>query len=164
MIEDTSSRNTKMCHLLACGCRRVCACNIKTAHKQNNRSNQHSVGTDYWSPNVCRPWISTWFDTTEKEKGHNTYLESGCESNEKQAPNIGTSSAKQTFPTQSRRIQYNECTSVPSNPILPPSHSIIGHPSLKIYKFRLPHHLLNLLDHIVDGCHDHASNLPTGWM
>ena len=65
---------------------------------------------------------------------------------------------KFVFPTQACRQDH-----IPNDPILP-SFTIIGHPSLRIYKFRLPNHLLHLLDHIVDGCVDHASTLTTGWM
>jgi hypothetical protein len=55
----------------------------------------------------------------------------------------------------------------PSIPIIPamlPSYHIVGHPSLKIYKFRLPHQLLHLLDFIVAACHNYACSLPNGWM
>ncbi len=56
------------------------------------------------------------------------------------------------YPTQAQRVRYHE-------PVC-----VIGHPSLKIYKFQLPPHLLHLLDHIVNGCDDYASTLPGGWM
>ena len=55
------------------------------------------------------------------------------------------------YPTQSQRVHYH-------GPIC-----CIGHPSLKIYKFRLPPHLRNLLDHIVNGCDEYAATLPGGW-
>ena len=43
------------------------------------------------------------------------------------------------------------------------NHEIVGHPSLKIHRLKLPAHLLSLLDTIVSGCEMHASALPTGW-
>lgn len=56
------------------------------------------------------------------------------------------------YPTQSQRVHYHE-------PVC-----AIGHPSLKIYKFQLPPHLLHLLDYIVIRCDDYAATLPGGWM
>ena len=40
---------------------------------------------------------------------------------------------------------------------------VIGHPSLRIYKLRLPFSLVLLLDQIIDGCESHASCSPSGW-
>lgn len=54
------------------------------------------------------------------------------------------------YPTQAQRVHQPVC--------------VIGHPSLKIFKFKLPPHLLHLLDHIVNGCDEYASTLPGGWM
>ena len=42
-------------------------------------------------------------------------------------------------------------------------HEMVGHPSLKIHRLKLPSHLLPLLDTIVSGCEMYASTLPTGW-
>ena len=42
-------------------------------------------------------------------------------------------------------------------------HQVVGHPSLKIFRLRLPPHLLHLLDGIVLGCEAHAATLPSGW-
>jgi hypothetical protein len=42
-------------------------------------------------------------------------------------------------------------------------YQVVGHPSLKIFRVRLPPHLLHLLDGIVLGCEAHAATLPNGW-
>ncbi|KAL3770295.1 hypothetical protein ACHAW5_000674 [Stephanodiscus triporus] len=70
---------------------------------------------------------------------------------------------KHVFPTQSRRVQHNEISSVPNALVLPPCYGIVGHPSLKIYRFQLPGNLHPLLDHIVEGCANYANSLPSGW-
>ena len=56
------------------------------------------------------------------------------------------------YPVQTRRVHYYY-------PICS-----IGHPSLNIYKFHLPPHLLHLLDYIVNGCNQYAATLPGGWI
>lgn len=43
-------------------------------------------------------------------------------------------------------------------------HQVVGDPSLKIFRVRLPPHLLHLLDGIVIGCEAHAATLPNGWL
>jgi hypothetical protein len=43
-------------------------------------------------------------------------------------------------------------------------HQVIGDPALKIFRVRLPPHLLHLLDDIVLGCEAHAATLPKGWI
>jgi len=43
-------------------------------------------------------------------------------------------------------------------------HQVVGDPSLKIFRVRLPPHLLHLLDGIVLGCEAHAATLPNGWL
>ena len=105
------------------------------------------VGSRYSrSPNpVCQPW---------------THSHMYC----RPVGSCSYNDGKSVFPTQSRRIHHNEVSSMPRTPILPPSHTMVGHPSLQIYRCRLPHHLLHLLDKIVDGCHNHAATLSTGWM
>lgn len=40
---------------------------------------------------------------------------------------------------------------------------VVGHPSLRIYKLRLPASLVLLLDQIIDGCERHARCSPSGW-
>lgn len=54
------------------------------------------------------------------------------------------------YPTQAQRVHHE--------PVC------VGHPQLKIFKFKLPPHLLHLLDHIVNGCDEYASSRPGGWM
>ena len=151
--DNASKRAKTMCSLLACGCRRICACSIKETCKQ------HPSDSEYWSSTTSRPWIS-WSGVPDKDKAK-YFQQSG---GKKRDAETELPHDKTVFPTQSRRYPHNEITSsVSYNPILPPSHSIVGHPSLRIYKFRLPTHLLHLLDLIVDGCQKHAGNLPTGW-
>lgn len=162
--DNSSNRKAKLCKFLACGCRRVCSCSkdMKSADKHDDSSRQHPVGADYWSQNPCRPWISSWFDNVDKTVEHsNFYRHEMSVRNEKLDDKLDLYHGGSVFPTQSRRI---ETATMPITHILPPSHSIIGHPSLKIYRFRLPNHLLHLLDQIVVGCADHAKDLPTGWM
>lgn len=68
-----------------------------------------------------------------------------------------------SFPVQAR---YKP-SQVPRNIKLPTMtlyHQVIGDPSLKIFRVRLPPHLLHLLDDIVLGCEAHAATLPKGWL
>jgi hypothetical protein len=43
-------------------------------------------------------------------------------------------------------------------------YDVVGDPSLKILRLRLPPHLLDLIDKIVLGCEAHAASLPSGWL
>jgi len=43
------------------------------------------------------------------------------------------------------------------------NNDIIGHPSLQIRRFRLPPHLLKVLDRIVSQCEQYAATQPGGW-
>ncbi|KAL3808222.1 hypothetical protein ACHAXA_011290, partial [Cyclostephanos tholiformis] len=115
----------------------------------------------YWSPYPGWTWIPSWFDSAEKS-GACTYR---CEkefSHGRKTDDEGV--GKPVFPTQSRRSSHDEIASEPKALTLTPSYSVVGHPAFKIYRFRLPHLFLPLLDHIVEGCANHANSLPTGWM
>ena len=160
---EATSRKAKLCKVLACGCRRVCSCKNKSTENHDKGTKHYPPGADYWSPNPCRPWITSWFDG--KEEGYSNTYQSEMESSQTAKLDYKRDlyqGGRHVFPTQSRR-GHGDTETMPIPPILPPGHSIIGHPSLKIYKFRLPNHLLSLLDQIVDSCAHHASNLPTGW-
>lgn len=161
-----------MCNFIVCGCRKACSC----ADINEEQSASYLLEGAHWSANPCRPWISTLFGAHHTHEWASYSLSmnnAGDRSHEyqrrmEQASN-GVSDDKmntnfRNFPTQSRRMHYHESTAVPNTLMPPPSFSIIGHPSLKIYRFRLPHHLLQLLDYIVEGCHKHAAKSPTGWM
>ena len=148
MDRGMTSRKAKICKFLACGCKRVCSCSyMRSADDEyEDHSKQYPSGADSRSPNpVCQPW---------------THSHMYC----RPVGSCSYNDGKSVFPTQSRRIHHNEVSSMPRTPILPPSHTMVGHPSLQIYRCRLPHHLLHLLDKIVDGCHNHAATLSTGWM
>lgn len=150
MDNDCFSRKSKLCKFLSCGCRRTCSC--KSAKPTDNSAKQYPYGAGYWSP-YPGPWVPSWFDNTDKP-------------GEQRVPGEIElyRGGRFVFPIQSRRTHRNESATIPCSPILRPEHSVVGHPSLKIYRFRLPPHLLPLLDLIKDGCCDHANSLPSGWM
>lgn len=66
------------------------------------------------------------------------------------------------FPAETRRSTIQK-KSISTSPIFMPRYDIIGHPSLRIYKFKLPTNLLHLLDYIVKSCNSHALCLQRGW-
>lgn len=69
-----------------------------------------------------------------------------------------------TYPVQAR---YAPPQAVPRNitmSTIAVSHQVVGDPSLKIFRLKLPPHLLHLLDPIVLGCEAHAATLPNGWV
>ena len=67
------------------------------------------------------------------------------------------------FPVQAR-YQFGQPKRMSVQAPLPLcNHEMIGHPSFKIHRMRLPSHLLPLLDTIISGCEMHASNLRNGW-
>ena len=148
---ESSSRKLKVC----CRGKRVCSCDKECIIEQDNNGNSSSK--QYQSGG--RPWIPSWFDNGA-DRHHASIDKSTTICNHKRLEEKMDvyRGGKFVFPTQACRQDY-----IPNDPILP-SFTIIGHPSLRIYKFRLPNHLLHLLDHIVDGCADHASTLTTGWM
>ena len=167
-----TSRKSKLCKFLSCGCRRICSCNEEdTKPTSDARIKQYTYDAEQrYSPNPCsRPWMSSWFDSTDRSSAEhrNTYCTHDIETTYSKTYDDKMDfyrGGRSAYPTQSRRIKYNAVTTIPTDPILPPSHSVVGHPSLKIYRFKLPPHLLHLLEQIVAGCAEHASSLPTGWM
>ena len=67
------------------------------------------------------------------------------------------------FPVQAR-YQFGQAKRIAVQAPIPlRNHQIVGHPSLKVHRLRLPSHLLPLLDTVVSGCEQHASGLPIGW-
>lgn len=161
MDRDRSDRQERMWNPLPCGCRRVCSCKcVLSSDDDGGRSKQYSPTADHWPSSPCKPWIPSWFDSPKApERSQETERASGDKQHGKMVmPPEGT-----IYPTQAMRTHRN-AVAVPNNPILPPSYRVVGHPSLKIYRFRLPYHLLQVLDKIVDGCQGYAANLSTGWM
>ena len=69
----------------------------------------------------------------------------------------------ETFPVQTRYNLGQVRRMSLETPFPFVNHQIVGHPSLKIHRLKLPSHLLPLLDTVVRGCEMHASTLPTGW-
>ena len=72
-----------------------------------------------------------------------------------------------SFPVQAR-YQFGQpkraiLTAAVPAPFPLRDHEVIGHPSLRLHRMRLPPPLLPLLDTVVQGCEQHASTLPTGW-
>lgn len=151
MIRDTSNGKSSLCKYLVCGCIRVCDCSsIKI---DNDRQNQ--LDTDCWSPNHCRPWISSWFDNDKVGD-----LQSYCRKKSADDEDGG----RRIFPTQAKRTQQFCEVESETITLTPASHIVVGHPSLKIYRCRLPQHLLYLLDQIVDSCTAYANASPAGWL
>ena len=161
---DTSSRKAKICYL-ACGCRRICSC--KDTEFDNNkddddgRSKQYSSGTS----TSTSTWMSSWFDNAHRQEDHSTICshEMRTAYNAKQMEKqMDMYHGKRVYPTQARRTHLT--FPIPNDVPNLPSYTVIGHPSLHIYKFRLPDRLLHLLDQIVVGCATYADSLTTGWM
>ena len=162
---DTSSRKTKICYL-ACDCRRICSCKDTKFDNINDdddggRSKQYSSGTS----TSTSTWMSSWFDNAQKQDGNSTI----CSHETRNAYNTKQIEKKtdlyhdkRVYPTQARRTHLTY--PIPNVVQNLPSYTVIGHPSLHIYKFRLPDRLLYLLDQIVDGCATYADSLTTGWM
>eukprot|EP00569_Conticribra_weissflogii_P009369 CAMPEP_0171369862 /NCGR_PEP_ID=MMETSP0879-20121228/7634_1 /TAXON_ID=67004 /ORGANISM="Thalassiosira weissflogii, Strain CCMP1336" /LENGTH=209 /DNA_ID=CAMNT_0011878239 /DNA_START=244 /DNA_END=873 /DNA_ORIENTATION=+ len=71
---------------------------------------------------------------------------------------------KGVFPTQAERMQHQQITNARRHLTPPPTFSIVGHPSLRIYRFQLPHHFLHLLDYVVEECQRYAARTSTGWL
>jgi hypothetical protein len=69
---------------------------------------------------------------------------------------------EEEFPVQFR--YRDDYLKLYQKPVPCRSYERIGHPSLKIIRFRLPEHLISLLDTIIDGCEEYAASLPCGWM
>lgn len=157
MNYDASSENPGICKHLVCGCIRVCSCNCVRLENEEN----YQPATVCWSPNNCRPWISSWFD---KDKAGDNIVIHRREKGTTNKKVDGDADAMRVFPTQAKRTHLIR-ENVPAPMTLPPlSHIVVGHPSLEIYRCRLPLHLLYLLDIIVDSCTAYANSSPSGWM
>lgn len=163
-ICDATSKKAKLYKYLSCGCRRICSCKeTKSDEVYDASQKQSQPGTAcYWSPYPSWTWVPFWFENSDKAVDYPATYHREMEVAHKET--IGSEGVgKHVFPTQSRRVQQDEIASVPNALVSPPCYSIVGHPSLKIYRFQLPAHLHPLLDHIVKGCADYANSLPTGW-
>jgi hypothetical protein len=163
-ICDATSRKAKLYKYLSCGCRRICSCKeAKSDEEYDDSSKQSQSGTVcYWSPYPTWTWVPFWFENSDKAAEYPvTYRREMEVAHKKTIESEGV--GKHVFPTQSRRVQHNEIAPVPNALVLPPCYGIVGHPSLKIYRFQLPGHLHPLLDHIVEGCANYANSLPSGW-
>ena len=159
---DGTRKKVKLCKYLSCGCIKSCACSVDEEEYGNSSKQHQPDAVCYWSPYPGWTWIPSWFDSTEKAEA-STYRCEMLFSHEKKTDDDGVGKPI-CFPTQSRRASQDEITSVPKALTLPPCYSIVGHPAFKIYRFRLPFRFLPLMDHIVEGCSNHANSLPSGWM
>ena len=138
---------------MCCGCGgRVCSCHI-----DSNEQVGGSHRLKYPSSISFRPWLPAWFDNSDRHKDQSNDICREVAS----ATNDVKQLDERVYPTQRRREYHEVATTIQEDTL--PSFTTIGHPSLKIYKFRLPPHLLHLLDEIVDGCSEHADSLSTGW-
>jgi len=131
------------------GCGRACSCHTEQV------SGSHRL-KPYPSSSSFRPWLPSWFDSSDRhgDQSNDVCREVSSATNNVKQPD------ERVYPTQRRR-EYHEQVAIQEDTL--PSFTTIGHPSLKIYKFCLPPHLLHLLDEIVDGCSEHADSLSTGW-
>ena len=184
-MDKIQPRENVVRRYFACGCRKVQSrVDSKPANDCGSHSKSYLLRADYWSVNPCGPWSSprhgsplihelvpsSCNNCVADNRSHMNCHEKQKESNKRHEDGVDFYSVKfcknsaGAFQTQSSRMNHHEYTNVPKTSVSLPSHSIVGHPSLKIYRFRLPHNLLPLLDYIVKGCHDHAKNLPNGWM
>jgi len=139
---------------MCCGCGRVCSCHIDSNEQV---SGSHRLKPYHPSSSSFRPWLPSWFDSSDRHEDQSNDVCHEVAS----ATNDVKQLDERVYPTQRRRQYHEVATTIQEDTL--PSFTAIGHPSLKIYKFRLPPHLLHLLDDIVDGCSEHADSLSTGW-
>lgn len=145
-------------------CSEQCLCDTKTSHRYYS-----------WSSNPCHQWVASLFNPNETPFSssnptvgmHSLYrsyrrgdypVTSGNHSEKQLSSREITKCDK--FPIHARHTA--QCK-LPTIPVFMPSYIIIGHPTLKIYKFKLPSNLLHLLDFIVNSCNKHAGSLRSGW-
>lgn len=163
---------------LGCRCREKCSCRtILDCYDQQMKS--HRIGVDYWSTNPCQPWVTSLFSSNASAGSHRTNSTVGMLYDNRGSYQRGTLNvainnntvsfmSSQTitrndeFPAETRRSTIQK-KSISTSPIFMPRYDIIGHPSLRIYKFKLPTNLLHLLDYIVKSCNSHALSLQRGW-
>lgn len=120
-------------------------------------------------PNVWPPNFHQ-FNTHLTSSTPQTPSFGGLSSNVLSPPNLYrvASAATPPVPTPSYPVQARYEPSDIRRSIKPSTmtlyHQVIGDPALKIFRVRLPPHLLHLLDDIVLGCEAHAATLPKGWI
>jgi len=69
-----------------------------------------------------------------------------------------------SYPVQARHASPQVPRNINMSTNMAVYYQVVGDPSLRIFRVRLPPHLLHLLDPIVLGCEAHASTLPEGWL
>lgn len=140
---------------MCCGCGKAVCSSIDC--NEQEVSGSHRLKPYHPSSSSFRPWLPSWFDSSDRHEDQSNNV---CHEVASVANNVKQLDER-VYPTQRRREYHEVATSIQEDTL--PSFTTIGHPSLKIYKFRLPPHLLHLLDEIVDGCSEHADSLSTGW-
>lgn len=160
--------------MVSCKCNKDCLCDATTTANYNGQHTESNpLGSDYWSVNPCQPWVSALFnghvDTSSNIlSSYYTQREISFESRysyqfgDDHGRNEHITSRKDGYPNQARRKIPQKKSGIPTNPVLLPTYSIIGHPSLRICKFKLPPNLLHLLSITVEACDLHAKSLRNG--
>ena len=154
----------------AASCRTKCSCKVTTIakHHHHHQTKHDPIESDYWPVNPCQPWVSSLWSGPSYEPNsrptvgmpsksyphdHANSTDDECTRKILPAPSISRSDE---FPSNTLLKK----STIPNNPV--PSYSIIGHPALRIFKFKLPNHLLPLLQLIVEACQDHSLTLSKG--
>lgn len=180
LMKDEAASNTTneprpILYCMKSGDTIVCRCRMERSSKSHTISCEHqskssSNETDYWTANPCQPWANlfnssndTYFGRTDRYSSIGSPI-FATETHSGMPLSSHAMNRHDVYPAQVRRKNTQQKSNVPRNtPAFMPSYIIIGHPSLRIYKFSLPNNLLHLLQHIVDACQNHAQSLRSGW-
>lgn len=152
----------------SCKCNKECLCEAMGAINYNGQgTTSHVLGSNIWSVNPCQPWVSSLFNShidTSSNISSSHYTSRGMSFENRWIYQYDElfNSRKEGYPTQARRKTLQKKSAIPANPVLLPTYSIIGHPSLRICKFRLPPNLLHLLSTTFEECELHAKSLRNG--
>jgi hypothetical protein len=166
---NLDNSRTKSGDAISCG-----RCGMERSSKAHSlcceqQSKPKSTETDYWPANPCQPWGNLFMNSNGTYFGRtNQYSTIGspilATETKRGAPHSSHAIKRHdVFPTQVRRKNTQHKPNIPRDTAFMPNYSIIGHPSLRIYKFSLPNNLLHLLEYIVEACEKHAQSLRTGW-
>ena len=148
-----------------------CSCKATTGAKHRHHQSKHNpVESDYWPVNPCHPWVSSVCSGSSYESNSQPILGMPIESYPYDRANSTDEKCTRKLlsaPAISRSDDFpgntlQKKSIIQNNPVPMPSYSIVGHPALRICKFKLPNHLLPLLQLIVEACQEHSLTLSKG--
>ncbi len=124
-------------------------------------AHQHSEGSEDWF--APRQSTGQWDPFLNHTNDHRTDLASLPKPRRVTSVSLPFATPQASYPVQARHQSSRVPRSIkPSTMTL--YHQVVGDPALKIFRVRLPPHLLHLLDGIVLGCEAHASTLRNSWL